>query len=678
MSEREVRERDILVASNEFAYVQDLTKGDIVLYVGPTKISLSNTERLVDFRHGRFLPVRAEDGGLGVSPFVAASSSQYIVLENPTKDPTGRPVKGNNSAAELLTGRKVVVPGPASFPLWPGQRAKVVDGHELGEDEYLVVRVYENIDGDDRPIGTQAIVRGEDVRFFIPRTGIEVLATEAGYVRRSWRLRKGMGLHVRVIKPFTAGPGDQVPAGAYEAGQEIFLSDREGFFFPTENVEVVGTVMAIPLAEKEGVYVRAIGSGRITTISGPCNYLADPTEVEIVTRPLDPSRAALYGIAPPAAGRALSVYVPPSFAVLVTAKDKREVVRGPKTRILEFDEELETLRLSTGRPKSDDAVLPTCFLQVEGNKVSDVVRMKTADHVELEVLLSYRVSFVTTAGPSERWFNVRDYVGLLCDHLGSILRAAARTVSIDAFHNLGTEILRSAILGEKKGTEPREGRTFEENGMWVYDVEVLEATVLDADVNKLLGDAQRTAIVAEVKRRQEELRLLGEKQKEAVDREIHAAQLATLTTRAALEAARHQLESAKSAAQVELDRVDKVGRASNLADAFALETAARIGAAEKQAELDRRALEASVVAFRGQMDALAPELIATLKSLGNQHLATELTRHASPLAILGGESVADVVDRLLRALPIGPSGEGIKQVLPRTSAPAAAKAGPKA
>ena len=68
MAERDVRERDILVASNEYAYVQDLTKGDIVLYVGPTKISLSNTERVVEFREGRFVPVRAEDGALGISP----------------------------------------------------------------------------------------------------------------------------------------------------------------------------------------------------------------------------------------------------------------------------------------------------------------------------------------------------------------------------------------------------------------------------------------------------------------------------------------------------------------------------------------------------------------------------------------------------------------------------------
>ena len=666
MSERDVRERDILVASNEFAYVQDLTKGDIVLYVGPTKISLSNTERLVDFRSERFLPVRADDGSMGVSPFIAASSSQYILLENPPKDLTARPVKGNNSSIELLNGRKIVVPGPASFPLWPGQKALVVGGHELREDEYLVVRVYDRIEGDDRPIGTQAIVKGEDVRFYIPRTGLEVLRGPEGYVRKAWRLRKGMGLHVRVIAPFVAGPGEQLPPGDYEAGQELFLQDREGFFFPTENLEVVATVAAIGLAEKEGIYVRSIDTGRIATVTGPRNYLADPTAVELVRRTLAPERAALYGIGARQVDRALAVYVPPSFAVLVTAKDKREVVRGPQTRILDFDEDLETLRLSTGRPKSDEAALPTCFLQIDGNKVSDVVHMKTADHVELEVLLSYRVSFVTKGGESERWFNVRDYVGLLCDHLASILRAAGRTVSIDAFHAEGTEILRGAILGEKRGTEPREGRLFEENGMWVYDVEVLETRILDPEVKKLLTDAQRTAFVAEVKRRQEDLRLAGEQQREAVDREIFTAQIATLAKSAELAAARHGLAVAKAAAVVELDKLEQVGRAANAAEAFTLESGARVVAAERQADVDRRALEASVAAFREQMAAVAPELIATLKTLGNQKLAAELTRHASPLAILGGESVAEVVERLLASLPIGTAPDGIRGVLPQT------------
>src|SRR5262245_45718586 len=100
MAERDGRERDILVASNEYAYVQDLTKGDIVLYVGPTKISLSNTERLVELRGGRFVPVRGDEGsgGAGVSAFVSATSAQYIVLENPPEDRAVQALKGNNAA----------------------------------------------------------------------------------------------------------------------------------------------------------------------------------------------------------------------------------------------------------------------------------------------------------------------------------------------------------------------------------------------------------------------------------------------------------------------------------------------------------------------------------------------------------------------------------------------------
>ena len=52
-----------------------------------------------------------------------------------------------------------------------------------------------------------------------------------------------------------------------------------------------------------------------------------------------------------------------------------------------------------------------------------------------------------------------------------------------------------------------------------------------------------------------------------------------------------------------------------------------------------------------------------------------LTKNLGPLAILGGESVADVVERLLGALPIGTAPEGIKQVLPRPVTPKAAVKG---
>jgi major vault protein len=79
----------------------------------------------------------------------------------------------------------------------------------------------------------------------------------------------------------------------------------------------------------------------------------------------------------------------------------------------------------------------------------------------------------------------------------------------------------------------------------------------------------------------------------------------------------------------------------------------RISVREREEDLERRITETRVSAFREQMAAMAPELVATLKTLGHQQLALEITKHVSPLAILGGESVTDVVARLLGALPVG-------------------------
>jgi regulator of protease activity HflC (stomatin/prohibitin superfamily) len=642
----DTRERDILVASNEYAYVQDLTKGDIVLYVGPTKISLSNTERLVDYLNARFVPIRADEGG-GVATFVTATSSQYIVLENPPKDPNVKPTKGNNSATELRIGRKVVVPGPASFPLWPGQRARVVDGHALREDEYLVVRIYD--EGHDAPIGTERVIRGTDTSFYIPETGLEVIPASGGsYVHKARRLRKGAGLHLRIVKTFEQAAGEAIPAREYEAGQDVFIADGEGYFFPTSSVEVVSEIKAIPLGEREGIYARDIATGHITTVTGPINYLPDPTRVEVVVRPLDDDRSELYGVPKNTVSvRALSIYVPSSFAVLVTAKNKREVVRGPQTRVLDYDEDLEVLQLSTGKPKTSERSLRTCFLQTEGNKVSDVLRLKTADHNEIEVSVSYRVSFV---GPDDvRWFNVTDYVGLLCDHAGSLLRAAVRACSVETFYQASTEILRTAILGEKREGEPRTGRHFEENGMWIYDVEILDVRILDPEVQALIGGAQRNAIVADVTRRQELLRLETERLKEQVRRAICDEESQTMV------AEEKRVEKKRA---VDLATAESAAAVAQVADL------SRLAAKERENEIERKMLEARVAAFRDQMGALAPELVATLKTLGHQQLAAELTKNASPLAILGGESVTDVVERLLGSLPIG-ADTSVKNLLPK-------------
>jgi major vault protein len=276
--------------------------------------------------------------------------------------------------------------------------------------------------------------------------------------------------------------------------------------------------------------------------------------------------------------------------------------------------------------------------------------------VQLSVRLSYRVSFLSKPGADDaRWFNVNDYVALLCDHLGSLVRAAVRRSSVDKFHAQSTDLIRTAILGERT-EQGRAGREFEENGMLVYDVEVLEVRILDEDVQSLLSDAQRSAIASEVGRRREELRLMDERAKETVNRAVFDAQRETIASELLLEAGRRELSTARAEAKAETARIEVLARAKQQADALSVSSAAEAEAAARRAEVDKAQLAARTAAFKEQMAALHPELVATLKTLGNQQLAAALTENLSPLAILGGESVADVAQRLLSSLPVGPSG----------------------
>src|SRR5271166_1322883 len=92
----------------------------------------------------------------------------------------------------------------------------------------------------------------------------------------------------------------------------------------------------------------------------------------------------------------ISPYV--GYAVQVVNKSSkpgdRTVVVGPATILLEYDESLAVLELSTGKPKNTDALLRTVYLRVDNNLVSDMVEVETKDLVRVNVKLSYRVNFL--------------------------------------------------------------------------------------------------------------------------------------------------------------------------------------------------------------------------------------------------------------------------------------------
>jgi major vault protein len=369
MPEEDRRNRDIVLAPNEWMHVRDNTKGEVNVYVGPCKTTLGDGDKLVVFDSAskRFIDAT---GDRAVHVHVTAPEGYYIVLKNPSytdkgehKHPAGQ---GKASQADLQVGRKVNLPGPASFPLFPGQMSKVIKGHNLRSNQYLLVRVYDDdaarknwksaiikpqTDGEgttptaavpELTMGKLLVIKGTDVAFYIPPTGIEVVAdaenslirgavtletleycmlrdengnkryergpavvfpqpTEIFHDReiekdgkktktrkfRAIELNENSGIYIKVIADYEEN-GQQ-----YTQGQELFITGKQQMiYFPREEHAIVKydnneIHYGIAIPPGEARYVLDRDKGTITQVVGPQIFLPDPRSQVIVRRLLD-------------------------------------------------------------------------------------------------------------------------------------------------------------------------------------------------------------------------------------------------------------------------------------------------------------------------------------------------------------------------------------------------------
>jgi len=810
-----------VLAPNEFAFILDETKGNINVYVGPHKTSLANTDVPVVFDSGtkRFDRKTLDQA---IQMISIAPEGWYLVLKNPATDKSHPRTGALNNLPNLDTGRKVNIPGPISFALWPGQMMRVLQGHHLRSNQYLLVRVYDEEaaksnwknavikpqkTGEGEPevaildalpdltMGNLLVIRGTEVSFYIPPTGVEVVPdVDGNYVReavtlerleycilldengskrfivgpdvvfpkptevivrmrgsrkfRAIELNENSGLYLKVIAPYEEN------GVSYKVGDEIFLTGRDQMiYFPRTEHAIVKYgeqekhhAVAIPAGEARYVLDRL--TGKISLRRGPAMFLPDPRREVIVRRVLDPKTVALWfpgnreaheynrrlaaqtapqlaadyqaapgsppapvpAAKPAAAAKAASGAIPAretqlaatppnefagddfnrnqnftsprtivldtryegavaidvwtGYAVLVVSKTgERKVVSGPHTHLLEYDENLQVLELSTGTPKSDQNLLKTVYLRTLNNKVTDVVEAETLDLVRVHLQLSYRVNF---EGDPARWFEVENYVKFLTDHLRSLIRHAVKRHGIEHFYANSVAILRDIILGVPGEDGKRPGRRFDENGMRIYDVEVLEVAIGDDTIAGLLVKAQHAAVQQTLQLAGEQRRLEATRQAEAISQQIAELQSETrqkgsgLKTREIEQQLRQQL--AEQAAKIELHERQQaalLAEQERVGTIHEAELARRRAVQEveltlAQRKLDQRIeeLKAEVAAVADKARAVSPDLIAALQAFGDKALAEKMATSMAPLAILGGESVSEVLGRLLRGTPL--------------------------
>lgn len=357
---------------------------------------------------------------------------------------------------------------------------------------------------------------------------------------------------------------------------------------------------------------------------------------------------------------AVSMDVWTGYAVkLVRKSGACKVVMGPTTIVLEYDESPQVLSLSTGRPKTTDNLYKTVYLQVTANKVSDVVEVETKDFCKLILKLSYRVNF---EGNKDKWFDVDNYVKFLCDHMRSKIRNAVSQCGVEEFYANAANILRDVILGPHQETGPRSGAIFTENGMRIYDVEVLKIDLENKEVQQMLVKAQRDVIdqtlqLATARRQLEftrETETLRQKtaeakfetteqalllaQKETKDRLVHDLGVIEANAQKEVEKLRQELEAQTAQNVIDSKKLEARRESANVENTIAQEMQA----------IRLAGLRAEVEAVVDKAKAVSPDLVAALSAFGDKALIEKVSESMAPLAILGGNSVQDVLCKLLQ------------------------------
>jgi len=354
------------------------------------------------------------------------------------------------------------------------------------------------------------------------------------------------------------------------------------------------------------------------------------------------------------------------YAMLLVRKSgERKIVRGPQTVLLEYDEFPQVLTLSVGKPKTTDSLVRTVFLKTDSNIVSDIVAVETSDFCPLSVKLSYRVNF---EGDPEKWFNVENYVKFLCDHMRSKIRNAVQKIGVEAFYGHHVDILRDVILGKSAGEgEKRPGTVFAENGMHIYDVEVLGVTMGNTEIEKMLVSAQRDVIQSTLTLASERRKLDNLREAENIRRESDSVQQQTRLLRMQLESEETTQKLGRDLTILSADdkttaakftRELETERAKGEISKVQVET--RVASKEADLEVERRAqalrlemIRAEVQAVVDKAKAVDPALVAALNSFGEAAMVEKVAEAMSPLAMIKGSGVMDVLGELLKGTKLG-------------------------
>jgi major vault protein len=570
----------------------------------------------------------------------------------------------------IETGPKVVFPSPTeTFITEKSGNVTTVKfkAIELDEIKGIYIKVTEDYEEDGKSYkrGDEIFITGREQRIYFPRPEHSIIRYGEKTLHFGIAIPNGEGRYVldRMAGEvaLVVGPRTFLPNPIKEVVVQRVLSQREvQLLFPDNSEVEVANDLLRRQQQRAGSnepVPEAVNRGDEDMRRSAAQRPGAGTDSFDRGTAFSPPRTIVLG------GKfdgAVKISVWPGFAVMLAdGKGKRRVIAGPDTTLLEYDETPHRFALSSGTPKTDLKPIHGVYLQVAANTVSDKVQVETSDLCPVTLTLSYRVNF--EGDNKEKWFAVSDYVALLTSTIRSMLRKVAKGYGIVEFQKKTADIIRDTILS-KPPTEggERPGRLFNENGMRVYDVDVLNFTVEDRQIEELLGREQfavftHEAQLAALQRKRQAALSQAAADQEAIETKkktvelSHAADRANAEASATLQALQDKYQQERKA--VEVKTAQAVALIENEIAAKRLELD-KLKEAERLANLEKE-VGIEVEAYVKRMGALGEKLAEALTHLGDTKLLEALSANLSVQSMLGGKSLVEVLQKALAGGKLG-------------------------
>ena len=597
-------------------------------------------------------------------------------------------LKDEDGEKRYVHGPAVVFPKPTETFVSAPKGGTVFRALELSPISGIYVKVIADYEenGVKHPTGEELFITGNDQMIYYPRPEHAMIQYDGKYMHHAIAIPEGEGRYIlnRLTGEIKTVKGPQMylpdPRTEVVVKRKLTPTECELFYPGNKEVLLYNDTLTEKLTEKlsrkgianatdvlNNAYATSNQEATLAIFEANANISRGVSYTKPRTITLDTKYDGVVGI---------NVWT--GYAINVVSKTgSREVVLGPTTRLLNYDETLESMELSTGRPKTTDKLLKTAYLRVENNKISDLVNVQTKDFVDVQIKVSYCVDFLKEY--KDKWFSVDNYVKYLCDRQRSLLKREAKLHNIEEFYANATDIVRTVVLnlpkaGEEQADSARRGRLFKENGMFVHDVEVLSIGV-EAGIARILERHQtemitKTLELSDAAKRMEVVAQLAKYEKEENElnhqNELYRIRLnqtneeARLTAQAEIAAKKRAQDEAVKKAEADMQAlIDQIHAAELERDKKA--DAARIETEKQLADIEKAKQEAYAATVANIMKSVSPQLVAAMTANANADMMKAVSHGVSPYAIANGESIADTVNKLMRGTTLETVLDDIKK-----------------